>query len=381
MPSTSPLRAVLRPFQKFVQLEASSGVLLFACAAAALAWANVDAASYRAVFGYRPWGAGFSLREVIDDGLMAVFFLVVGAEIKRELVSGAMDSVAKAALPAAAAVGGMVVPALVFLVFAHRPEVRSGWGVPMATDIAFCVGVLKLLEKRVPRELVVFVTALAIFDDIGGILVIAVFYGHGLSVAWLLAAAAVVAVLGVMNWRGVTGWWLYALVGVALWFALHRGGIHATLSGVVVGLMIPTGAHGDRDPLHPYVAFGVMPLFALANSGLELGGLTREQLSAEVVWGVGLGLFIGKQLGIFSVAALAVKLKLAPMPGGASYRQLYGVSVVAGIGFTVALFIANLAYADPMLLDEAKLGVLAGSLAAGVVGAAVLRASRPATAR
>lgn len=425
--STVPLfGAVVRPIQAFLQLEAAGGLLLLGSAVVALLWANVDPSSYQAVFEYPlSLGAGgatahFTARQLVNDGLMAIFFFVVGMEIKRELVTGELNTAGKASLPAVAALGGMVVPSAIFLAFNWDGEGRAGWGIPMATDIAFCVGILTLLKDRVPHALIVFVTALAIFDDIGGILVIAFFYGHGLSVPWLAAAALLTLVLFAMNRARVINGLAYGAAGVALWYALHHGGIHATIAGVVLGLMIPARPfrparevlHGlaahvsqlDSKPsdeeldgaeillieeqledlqapvqrfihlLHPFVAFFIMPVFALANSGVSLGGAGLSTLAAPIALGTAAGLFVGKQVGIFGLALLAVKLGLAPMPGGASSAKLYGASVICGIGFTVALFIASLAYpSSPALLDQAKVGVLLGSFTAGVCGFALLR--------
>ena len=420
--------AVVRPIQAFLRLEAASGILLLAAAVAALTWTNVDGETYRSLVDYPlALGAGgaiapFTLGDLVNDGLMTLFFFVVGMEIKRELAIGELDTVRKALLPGIAAIGGMVVPSAIFLALNRDAPGRNGWGIPMATDIAFCVGVLTLLQKRVPRALVIFVTALAIFDDIGGILVIALFYGHGLNGPWLLIAAGVTLVLWVFNRRYVRNGLAYFAAGGALWYALHHGGVHATIAGVVTGLMIPArpprpsrdvirelAEHASlldrraRDEeldnaeilmieekleeleaplqrfihwLHPYVAFFVMPVFALVNSGVSLRGSGPETFIAPVALGTALGLFVGKQVGIFGFTVLAVKLGLSPMPGGSSRGQLYGVSMVAGIGFTVALFIATLAYpATPALLAEAKIGILVGSLAAGVLGALVIALS------
>jgi NhaA family Na+:H+ antiporter len=414
------------PLQAFLRLEAASAILLFACAVAAFAWANVDPENYRRTFETRlSLAAGdaavsFTVRELIDDGLMTVFFFVVGMEIKRELVLGELDSVAKATLPAVAALGAMFLPSAIYLAFNAGGPGRAGWSVPMATDIAFCVGVLRLLADRVPRPLVVFVTALAIFDDIAGILVIALFYGSGMNASWLGIAAALVVLLAWMNNRHVVSGLAYALVGGALWHALHHGGVHATMAGVVLGLAIPArprtsgravlqalagqvaeldGAEGGAEPegarihliekrlealqsplshfthvLHPFVAFLVMPLFALANSGVTVRDMDARDLVAPVALGTAAGLFVGKQLGVFVFTMLAVRLRLAPMPGGARKAQLFGVGIVAGIGFTVALFIAGLAFHDaPRFLDQAKLGILIGSGASGVVGFVFLR--------
>jgi len=399
---TPVLDAMLWPLQAFLRLEAASGILLLACAAAALVWANLDPVSYRALvdrsIAFTVAGAhvGFTLHALINDGLMSLFFFVVGMEIKRELVIGELSSFAKASLPAVAALGGMLVPAGVYLAFNVRGPGLVGWGIPMATDIAFCVGILTLLKSRVPRGLVVFVTALAIFDDIGSILVIALFYGSGLHAWWLLGAGALTLALVALGRRHVESGLVYAVGGVALWYTLHHGGVHATIAGVILGLCIPAHPRPDRDGrrsnelggdhaqspldrfvhrLHPVAAFAVMPLFALANTGVPLRHLGLSTLGEPVALGVGLGLFAGKQVGIFGATLLAVRLGLARIPGEASPAKLFGVSVLGGIGFTVSLFIAALAYAEaPALLDQAKLGVLLGSLGSGVVGFAILRA-------
>jgi len=368
---------VVRPLQAFLRLESASGIVLLLCAVVALVWANADEASYLALVDFRL--ASVSLRGLVNDGLMTVFFFVVGLEIKRELVVGELNSAARATLPAVAALGGMAAPAIIFLAFNWNGPGRIGWGIPMATDIAFCVGVLRLLRDRVPRALVVFVTALAIFDDIGGILVIAFFYGHGLNAGWLLGALGVSGVAYAMNHRSVASGAAYAAAGAALWYALHHGGIHATIAGVILGLMIP--ARGARAPLerfehllHPLVAFAVMPVFALVNAGVSVRAAGLAAALTPVALGAALGLFAGKQIGIFASTVLAVRAGLAPIPGHAAKAKLYGVSVIAGIGFTVALFIATLAYADaPALLDQAKIGILAGSLASGVGGFVFLR--------
>jgi NhaA family Na+:H+ antiporter len=420
----SSFGVVVRPLQEFFRLEAASGILLFVAAVAALVWANSPGqGSYQrllttpltlAVGGQ---GLQVSLQAFINDGLMSVFFLLVGMEIKRELVAGELRTFPRAVLPAIAALGGMVVPSAIYLAFNAGGPGHRGWGIPMATDIAFCIGCLTLLGRRVPHALKVFLTALAIFDDIGGILVIAVFYGHGLHAGWLLAAVGVTLGLLGMNRLYLRSGLAYALAGGALWYALHAGGIHATISGVVLGLIIPARprrpAHqvltdlGDhvrrltdgpaRDELddaailnieqrledlaapltrfvhalHPWVAFGIMPLFALANSGVTLTG--GAGLGAPVALGVALGLVAGKPIGILLTTYLAVRSGLARRPGEASWARVAGVSIVGGIGFTVALFIAALAFPDhPDLLDQAKLGILTGSATAALLGLLVL---------
>ena len=365
--------------------------MLLACALAALGWANLGGHdSYRDLFhgaitiGFREALVRFTLLQLVNEGLMTIFFFLVGMEIKRELVEGELRTLPQALLPAIGAVGGMAVPALVFLAFNHAGPGRAGWGIPMATDIAFCIGVLTILRTRVPHALVVFVTALAIFDDIGGILVIALFYGHGVDVAWLGGAGAMAMVVAAMSRARVRRGAAWTVAGALLWVALHHAGIHATVSGVVLGLAIPARGTPDErgeaplarfeDALHPWVAFGVMPLFALANSGVHLAELDASQLSGRVAVGTAVALFAGKQVGIFGFSLLALKLGVASLPRDTSVAKLLGASIVAGIGFTVALFIATLAYSgDSGLLDEAKVGILGGSLAAGLVGGAVLR--------
>jgi Na+:H+ antiporter, NhaA family len=387
------VQAVLGPLQAFFRLEAASGLVLLGCAAAALAWANLGPGSYQRLLDLPiaveigGQAARFTLHALVNDGLMAIFFFLVGMEIKRELVHGELRTVQQALLPAVAALGGMVVPAAIYLAFNAGRAGAPGWGIPMATDIAFCIGVLTLLRSRVSHALVVFVTALAIFDDIGGILVIALFYGSGLQPAWLAAAAALAAGLAVMSRARVRSPAAWAVAGVLLWYALHGAGIHATIAGVVLGLAIPAGAAAEDEAaplarfihaLHPWVAFGIMPVFALANSGVQLAGLEPSQLTGRIAVGTAAALVLGKLAGIFAFTLGAVRAGLAPLPRGATVAKLLGVSVVAGIGFTVALFIAGLAFpGDPRLLDEAKVGILAGSLLAGLAGAALLRATPP----
>ncbi|MCY1041575.1 Na+/H+ antiporter NhaA [Corallococcus sp. bb12-1] len=434
-PVPALFQVALAPVQAFFRLEASSGILLALCAVAALAWANSPwAGSYAAVFDAplrleaAGHGGGFTFRELINDGLMTLFFFLVGMEIKRELSSGELRTFSRALLPLIAALGGMVVPAALYLAFTHGTPAQGGWAIPMATDIAFAIGCLTLVKARVGHGLVVFLTALAIFDDIGGILVIAVFYGTGLHVEWLAASVGVCAVLWALNRFYVRNGLAYALAGVALWYAMHHGGIHATLSGVVLGLFIPArptrpgrevleeladyikglvaqpddeGQRGaqllhieealeDIEPplnrfvhlWHGFVAFGIVPLFALANSGVDVSGMGLSDLLNPLPLGIIAGLFVGKQVGIFLFTWAAVKAGVSPLPAGASLAQLYGVAVVAGIGFTVALFVGGLAFSgQPALLAEAKLGILTGSLLSAVVGYVLLRyVARPSVA-
>jgi NhaA family Na+:H+ antiporter len=425
----SSFAVAVRPLQQFFRLEAASGIVLFAAAVAAVAWANSPAeGSYRALFetpltlGVGPRVLRVSVHQLVNEGLMTVFFFVVGMEIKRELAVGELRTVRQAMLPAIAAVGGMVVPAGIFSLWNAGTAGAPGWGIPVATDIAFAIGCLTLLRRCVPHALVVFLTALAIFDDIGGILVIAFFYGQGVHLGWLAGAALVVLAVLAMNRAQVQLGFGYLVAGIILWYALHRGGIHATISGVVLGLLIPArprrparavledlATHGQHlldsserggvddecivaiqarlheleAPVdrfmaawHGWVAFLVMPLFALANSGVAFGRLSAAELTGRVAVGAALGLAVGKPLGIALATALAVRTRLTERPGQASWARIIGVSMVAGIGFTVALFIADLAYPTAThLLDEAKVGILVGSAVAGVVGAALLRAA------
>jgi NhaA family Na+:H+ antiporter len=421
----------LRPFQRFARTESAGGVVLLACAALALGWANSPwAESY-----FHLWEthvgvslAGrvldLSLHHWINDGLMAVFFFVVGLEIKREMLVGELSSARQAALPIAGALGGMLVPAGIYAAINAGGPGSAGWGIPMATDIAFALGVLALLGPRVPVVLKVFLTALAIADDIGAVLVIALFYTSDLAWSALLAGGVVLGALIALNVLGVRRPGAYLALGVLLWLAFLQSGVHATVAGVVLAMTIPsrTRVHeaeflavargaidefdaacqpgetvltnraqqeaiealehvseGVQSPLftmerklHGAVAFVIMPVFALANAGVSLGGLL-DTLSLPVTLGVVLGLLIGKPLGITLLAWLAVRLGWATLPAQASWRTLHGVSWLGGIGFTMSLFIAGLAFSDASLLDSAKVGILAGSLVAGVVGWAMLR--------
>ncbi len=368
------VHVVLRPLQAFFRQEAASGLLLLVATALALVWANLAPGSYERAFE----GVG---RPVINDGLMTLFFLVVGMEIKRELLTGELDSAGKLGLPAIAAAGGMLVPALIFFALNHGTPAAKGWGIPVATDIAFSLGVLSLAGKRVPRSLLVFLTALAIFDDVGGIVVIALFYGQPPRLEWLAGAAALMGILFVMGWRKIASAPLFAVAGILLWIAFHRAGIHPTMAGVAVGLCVPLTSQ-SREVLarwvrwiNPLAAYVAMPLFALANGGVQLRGAAAMLLS-PVALGVALGLFAGKLAGIFGSARLAIGSGLSPMPAGATNRTLLGVSAVGGLGFTVSLFIATLAFAaEPQLLAAAKLGVMAGSLFSAIVGFLILRFS------
>lgn len=374
--------------------EAAAGVILVIAAAVAMVWANSPAAPlYHALLdlpaGVR-LGEGGLVKPLIlwiNDGLMAVFFLYVGLEIKREVRVGQLSSRARATLPGIAAVGGMVVPALVYALFNHDdPQRLAGWAIPAATDIAFAVGVLALVGSKLPPSLRVFLLALAIMDDLGAIVIIAAFYTAEISSGALGLAAVALLALGWLNIMGVRRLTPYLLVGAFLWVCVLKSGVHATLAGVALAFAIPMtpergGGHG-RSPLavlehalHPWVTFFIMPVFALANAGVPLAGVNVGILAEPLPLGILLGLFVGKQAGVMLASWLAVRLGLSAMPAGATWPQFYGVAVLTGIGFTMSLFIGNLAFSSPEYAVEVRLGVLAGSIASALVGYLILAAA------
>ncbi|MER3453127.1 MAG: Na+/H+ antiporter NhaA [Acidimicrobiia bacterium] len=403
-----------RAVREFVEVEFAGAAVLLVATAVALVWANSPwDASYR-----RLWSTelavslgshrlALDLHEWVNDGLMALFFLVVGLEIKRELVAGELREPRKAALPAIAALGGMVVPAAIYTALNAGGAGGRGWGIPMATDIAFAVGVLTLLGPRVPPSLKVFLLTLAIVDDIGAIVVVAVFYSGGIHWDALGVAVGLVGAVVALRAAGLRATPVYIGIGIAMWLALHEAGVHATLAGVVMGLLAPAATPLDRpDPveladvstplaarltarlaresvsvaewlehvLHPWTSFLVVPVFALANAGVSLDAAgIRDALGSPVTAGVVAGLVVGKPLGITLFAWAAHRLGLGEPPTGATWRGLSGVATLAGIGFTVSLFVTSLAFENPALRDQARLGILAASLIAAVVGTAVLR--------
>lgn len=319
----------------------------------------------------------------INDGLMAVFFFLIGLEVKREMIEGRLSSWKDASLPAVAAFGGMLLPALIYFAINNGdPTALRGWAIPAATDIAFALGVLALLGSRVPVALKIFLLALAILDDLGAIIIIAIFYTESLSLTSLAIALVGAGVLGYFNLKGVTRIAPYILVGVVMWVCVLKSGVHATLAGVVVALMIPLKPEkpGAVSPLkqlevslHPWVAFGIMPLFAFANAGVSLEGLSVAELMSPIPLGIALGLFVGKQAGIFGFSWLSVKLGICRLPEGVNWSYLYGVALLAGIGFTMSLFVGTLAFSDPEHAKAVRLGVLMGSFLSAVMGYAVLR--------
>ena len=431
----APIRPLIRPFQEFAARETSGGILLLLCTVAALVWVNSAwAPSYEALWhtklivGLGDRTLDRDLHFWVNDGLMAIFFFVVGLEIKRELLVGELASVRQAALPIVGALGGVLAPALIYTSLNYGGAGAAGWGVPMATDIAFVIGVMALLGDRVPLGLKIFLTALAIVDDIAAVLVIALFYTADIAWAGVAAAAICVVLLLLANRMGIRHPLPYALVGVILWMAVLHSGVHATIAGVALAMTIPSRTelnareflnhsrgileHFERyvdkeksvmndqeqqvaidaleddcekvqpplyrleQGLHPWVTFLIMPLFALANAGVVFSGGIAQNLSAPVSLGVALGLLLGKPIGIVLASWIAVKVGLAMLPTGVTWNHIHGAGWLGGIGFTMSLFIAALAFPEPELLAMSKFGILAGSLLAGITGFAILLRTR-----
>ena len=377
---------------RFMARESSSGIMLVLAALLALVMANTPLDAYYKMLIDTPVVVSVGTFKIakplllwINDGLMASFFFLVGLELKREFMEGSLSEPRNIILPGLGAVGGMAIPALVYLAFNHTdPVAVKGWAIPAATDIAFALGVLSLLGSRAPISLKIFLTSLAIFDDVGAILIIAFFYTSKISLAALIGAACCIIILSLLNFRGYSGKSMYILVGSAMWVALLKSGIHATLAGVLLALFIPMRAANNPDvsplkslenDLHTTVAFAVLPIFAFCNSGLNLTGVGLDALSHPVPMGIALGLFLGKQVGVFAACFLGVKLGIAKLPSDISMPQLYGVSVLTGIGFTMSLFIGGLAFEETgvnLVFDE-RLGIILGSLLSGVMGYLILR--------
>lgn len=374
----------------FADREAVGGLTLVAAAVAALILSNTPPApAYFALFDapvtirFGDLAVDKPLLLWINDGLMAVFFFLVGLEIKREVMAGELSTREQAMLPVIAAVGGMAVPALIYIALnAGDPKALRGWAIPAATDIAFALGVLALLGPRVPPALKIFLLALAIIDDLGAIVIIALFFTADLSVTAMVLAALGCAVLAVLNARGVARLWIYAIVGVFIWVCVLKSGIHATLAGVVAALAVPLRVTGStpyspleqaEHRLHPWVNFGILPLFAFANAGVSFEGVAAARLLTPIPLGIALGLFAGKQLGILAFTWAAIKLRLGARPGGVTWLQLYGTALLGGIGFTMSLFIGLLAFPEPQYAADIRLGVLTGSLLSAIAGYCVLR--------
>lgn len=371
----------------FFKLESAGGILLVIAAAIAMIVANSPLNElYTSVL--HTYVAGMSISHWINDGLMAVFFLLIGLEVKRELLEGALKSKETAIFPAIAAVGGMLAPALVYVLFnSGDPQAMQGWAIPAATDIAFALGIMALLGKRVPVSLKVFLLALAIIDDLGVVVIIALFYSGDLSTTALLAGFLATAALFFCNMKHVTKLRWFMIIGFILWFSVLKSGVHATLAGVVIGFAIPLKGHpGERSPLkhmehalHPYVAFLILPIFAFANAGISLEGISMSSLTGMLPLGIALGLLVGKPLGIFSFSWLAVKMGVAKLPKGVNFKHIFAVSVLCGIGFTMSIFISSLAFTGTSAEFDtlARLGILMGSTTAAVLGYFLLHVSLP----
>ncbi|MDC2996431.1 Na+/H+ antiporter NhaA [Candidatus Pelagibacter sp.] len=376
---------ISKPFRWFFKLEAASGLILLISAILALIISNSNYSIYyfgyleKYLFiGFNEIGLKLSILHWINDALMAIFFFFVTLEIKREFLQGELSNIKQALLPMIAAVGGMVVPALIYVVVnLGDTETMNGWAIPSATDIAFSLGVLSLLGKRVPLSLKVFLTALAIIDDLGAILIIAIFYSGDLNIKYLLLMLAAFIILLITNKFNIKKFLPYLIVGIFLWDFTHNSGIHATIAGVLLAMTIP---HRKKEKdfsllikvehaISPYVAFGIMPLFAFANAGVSLEGLSFSSLLDKVPLGIVLGLFVGKQLGVFVFSYISIKLKIAQMPSNTSWYNFYGVGILTGIGFTMSLFVGNLAFVENMqYMDGVKIGVLTGSLLSTLAG-------------
>ncbi len=388
------MRTQERFILSFLKTESASGILLMIATGLALIWANTPLDKYYALFLNLPVAVqvgSFQLAKPlllwINDGLMVLFFFLVGLEVKREIVEGELSRRRQIVLPGAGAIGGMIVPALIYvLINRGDPVALRGWAIPVATDIAFALGVLSLLGGRIPTSAKVFLTTLAIFDDIGAVLIIALFYTKTISINALVVVAASLLVLAVLNRQGVEAKSTYLLVGLIMWVAMLRSGIHATLTGILVAMFVPSQSRvtGQVSPLkslerdlHVIVAYFVLPFFAFANAGIPLRTMTLENVLHTVPLGIALGLFVGKQVGIMLASWFVIRARWAVLPNGMTWQMLYGTAALCGIGFTMSLFIGSLAFKElgvERLFDE-RLGIIMGSLISGVVGYGVLRSS------
>lgn len=388
-----PRPTIATAIQEFLALEAAGGILLVAAAALAMLAANSPlAGAYNGLLhlpvavSVGEWGIDKSVHHWINDGLMAIFFFLVGLEIKREALEGELSDPRQVVLPLAAAVGGMAAPALVYWVLNQGDALAlRGWAIPTATDIAFALGVLSLLGERVPRALKLFLLTLAIIDDLGAIVVIALFYAGAPSISALALAGAALLLLVAINLRGIVRISPYLLVGLVMWAAVLESGVHATIAGVLLAFTIPLRTREpDNAPLrrlehdlHAPVAYAILPLFAFANSGIDFGGMNLQMIAHPVPLGIAAGLFVGKQIGVFVTSALLIGSGLARMPEGVGWGALYGVSILCGIGFTMSLFVASLAFPDGALPVDERIGIMLGSLLSAVAGYLVLRLSAP----
>jgi Na+:H+ antiporter, NhaA family len=377
-------------FTEFFESEKASGILLLSCTVLSILLANspwgkeyLDVWHLKLGFDLGTLHLRYDLEHWINDGLMAIFFLLIGLEIERELYIGELSDLKSASLPIIAAFGGMAVPALVYLFFNWGSETQGGFGIPMATDIAFALGILSLVGKGVPVTLKIFLTALAVIDDVGAILVIAIFYSHDIAALYLALAAAMLLIMFIFNRLKNHNLWLYVIPGIAMWYFILQSGIHASVAGVLLAFVLPFG-EGDESSvsyrvqhfLHKPVAFLIMPIFALANTGIVLKGLSMASLFGRHMFGIFFGLVIGKVVGIVLFSVLAIKLRISNLPDGLSTRYLVGAGFLGGIGFTMAIFVTFLAFGDTDVAQNAKLAVLLGSLLAGSIGYFILKTQR-----
>ncbi len=383
----------MKMIEEFIKKESASGLLLIFATVMALIFSNTALSPLYQSFLHipveirvGPLQLNHALYHWVNDGLMAIFFFLIGLEVKREILEGELSSVSQIALPGIAAVGGMVVPAAIYLIFNfNNPIALNGWAIPTATDIAFALGILSLLGSRVPISLKIFLMALAIIDDLGAIVIIAIFYTSDLSILSLTVALIALAVLIVLNLFGVTKNAIYFVIGFIIWVSVLKSGVHATLAGVAVAFTIPLNGKDEdglaisplreiEHGLHQWVALFILPLFAFVNAGVNFTEISMSQMAGPVPLGILLGLFIGKQFGVFGFSWIAIKLKLAKLPDNSNWQQLYGVSVLTGIGFTMSLFIVSLAFEDDSVFQFTdKLAILVASFLSGIVGYLVLR--------
>lgn len=386
----------MKTIEEFIQKESAPGILLIFATMLALLFSNTFMYPLYEFFLHIPVEIRIgslqldkSLYHWVNDGLMAIFFLLIGLEVKREILEGHLSSLRQIALPSFAAIGGMAVPAAIYLMFnQNNPIAVNGWAIPTATDIAFALGILSLLGNRVPASLKIFLMALAIIDDLGAIVIIAIFYTTDLSTLSIVVALASVVVLIALNMFGVTKKSAYFIVGTILWISVLKSGVHATLAGVALAFTIPlNGTDENKQPISPlkdiedgllfWVMFFILPLFAFVNAGVNVTEISLYQMAGPVPLGIMLGLFVGKQLGVFGFSWVAIKLKWAKLPAGSNWLQLYGVSLLTGIGFTMSLFIVSLAFEDDQIFQYTdKLAILVGSLMSGLIGYWVLRKSK-----
>ncbi|NOW92581.1 NhaA family Na+:H+ antiporter [Clostridium beijerinckii] len=382
---------IKNPFLQFFKNESSSGIVLMFCAIIAIIIANSNFSSmYNNIIhtyitiGYKDFSLSMSILHWINDGLMAIFFLVVGMEIKREIVFGELKSFKKTILPVSAAIGGMVVPAIIYALFNFNQPTIIGWGIPMATDIAFALGILSLVGKKAPKGIIIFLTALAIVDDLGAIIVIAIFYTSEISWIALILGLIIFLAIILANKLNVKNKWLYIIFGIALWICFLKSGVHETIAGVLLGMGLPIGKNMEEfrtsilyrfeHVLTPLSSFIIMPIFALANSGITID---INSLSAAIMnpvsLGIIFGLFIGKQIGIFGASYILVKLKIAKLPSKVTKRHLYGASVLGGIGFTMSLFVSSLSFTEESALSMAKISIIIASILSAAFGAAIFK--------